>query len=396
MIKKVCLLIFTALLIFACGGSDDSEGENTGEDIPVNEGIPSTEGSDGFDRQEMLIHLADNIIVPAYQDLDLKIEALTEATDAFTTEVTEDNLIVLRNAWLEAYTVWQNVEMFNIGKAEELAFGNYMNVYPVNAEEIEANVLSGIYNFDSPANFDTQSFPALDYLLYGVKSLDVNGLVDGGLKAETNDVVLNKFITDINASNYKTYLTDVVSRISSLTGQVTADWEGDFRNEFVNSFANTASSSLNKLVNDFVAYYEGGLRAKKIGFPSGALGFQSEEKIEAFYNQNVSRDFALEGLIAVENLFNGKHYNSDTEELGFKAYLEFLDRSDIVIGIAGQIVIARTTIEALDVNFATQVTTDNIKMLEAYEELQKLVAYFKTDMLKAFDISVDFQDSDGD
>lgn len=387
MIKKVYLLFFVTLFIFACGGSDGSGDDGTGG---------GGSAGDGFDRQVMLTHLADNIIIPAYSDLNTKVASLATATNSFTAEATEDNLINVRNAWFDAYTTWQYVEMFNIGKAEELAFGNYMNVYPVDVKDIESNVVNGGYDFESPANYAAQSFPALDYLLYGVKSLDANGDVDGGIKAATNEAVLEKFTTDVNAIKYKTYLTDLVSRISNLTDQVITDWEGDYRNEFVNSFDNTASSSLNKLVNDFVAYYESGLRAKKIGFPSGALGFQSEEKIEAFYNQNVSRELVLKALTAVENFFNGQHYNGTTEVLGFKAYLEFLNRDDIVTAVTNQIAVARTNIEVLDVNLANQVTTDNAKMLEAYDELQEIVAYFKTDMLQAFDISVDFQDSDGD
>ena len=49
------------------------------------------------------------------------------------------------------------------------------------------------------------------------------------------------------------------------------DWKGSYRSTFVNSKSNTATSSLNKLVNDFIFYYEKGLRANKIGIPAGVF-----------------------------------------------------------------------------------------------------------------------------
>ena len=40
--------------------------------------------------------------------------------------------------------------------------------------------------------------------------------------------------------------------------------------------------------------------------------------------------------------------------------------------------------------------TDNVKMLQAFDELQKLVVLLKVDMMQALSISVDYVDSDGD
>ena len=47
-------------------------------------------------------------------------------------------------------------------------------------------------------------------------------------------------------------------------------------------------------------------------------------------------------------------------------------------------------------SFSDQVFTDNSKMLSAYDELQRNVIYFKTDMMPALNITVDYVDADGD
>ena len=43
-----------------------------------------------------------------------------------------------------------------------------------------------------------------------------------------------------------------------------------------------------------------------------------------------------------------------------------------------------------------QINADNSKMTIAFDELQKLVYFFKTDMLRAFNIESDYQDGDND
>ena len=50
----------------------------------------------------------------------------------------------------------------------------------------------------------------------------------------------------------------------------------------------------------------------------------------------------------------------------------------------------------LDDNFALQIQTDNMKMLEAYDAIQQGVVRLKTNMLSILGISVDYFDADGD
>ena len=129
-----------------------------------------------------------------------------------------------------------------------------MNIYPVTVFDVESNISDGNYDLDHVNNYDAQGFTALDYLLFGVASNDAEILV--------------KYTTDANASNYRKYITDVLNQMNSKTTVVVNDWKGSFRDEFVNSTSNTSTSSVNKLVNDFIFYYEKGLRANKFGIPA--------------------------------------------------------------------------------------------------------------------------------
>ena len=367
MFKKIIAAVLFVGLAFSCSSS-------SGGGDPV---------VDDFDRGAMLANFADNIIVPAFQDFATQMTALKTAGQNFTASPDQTALDALRTAWYNAYKTWQYVEMFNIGKAEELQYSFYMNVYPLTVSDVENNIANGGYDLNSVNNQDAQGFPALDYLLYGVAADDT--------------AILAKYTTDANATGYKTYVTDVLNQMDGLTQQVLADWNGAYRNTFVGSTGNTATSAVNKLVNDFIFYYEKGLRANKFGIPAGIFSSTAlPEKVEALYRKDISKELALEALQAVQDFFVGKHYNSSATGQSFSSYLIHLQRNDISTNIITQYNTAETQINAVMDSFYQQVMTDNSKMTMAYDELQKAVVFMKVDMLQAFNISVDFVDADGD
>ena len=273
--------------------------------------------------------------------------------------------------------------MFNIGKAEELQYSFYMNVYPLTVGDIQNNVINGGYDLDNVNNQDAQGFPALDYLLHGIANNDLD--------------LLAVFTSGPNATGYSNYVNAILNQMNGLTQEVLTHWKGSYRSTFINSKANTATSSLNKLVNDFIFYYEKGLRANKIGIPAGIFSSGPlPQKVEAFYRKDISKELVLDALQAVEDFFNGKHFNSNTTGDSFKSYLLYLGRDDIYVSTIDQFNLARLEISNLTNNLSDQVITDNSKMTRAYDELQKAVVLLKVDMLQAFSVNIDYVDADGD
>jgi hypothetical protein len=57
---------------------------------------------------------------------------------------------------------------------------------------------------------------------------------------------------------------------------------------------------------------------------------------------------------------------------------------------------SKTAINNLDDNFVKQMEENNLQMLAAYDELQKVVVLLKTDLLINLSIVVDYVDADGD
>jgi len=395
---KFLLKIILLALFVSCSGSNSSEETSNNSSVVIDNNTSSstsssTTGSETtsttpaeFDRGAMLAFWADKIIIPSLESFNESLFQLLEATNSFIDNPDQEKLSQLRDKWLTAYKAWQFVEMFDIGKAEEIYFKNRLNLYPVNKDRVDSNIDSGSYDLDKAENFTSQGFPAVDYLLFGI--------------GENDESVIAKYL--ISDSPHSKYLKDVVSKAVELTNIIKVDWEEGYRNTFVELTDNTATSSINKLTNDFIFYYEKGFRAHKIGIPAGVFsGSPLPDRVEAYYGRVYSRVLAIEAANAVDNFFNGRSF-SENEDIGLslKSYLDFIEgdsvSSKLSDEIDAQIAASIESISSLKENFVDQVNENNIEMLRTYDVIQAAVVMLKVDMLQKLNISVDYVDADGD
>ena len=342
-----------------------------------------------FDRSAVLKNYADNIIIPRLNNFRSSVDYLKESGDAYVDSPNITTYTELHNSWLEAYINWQYVEMFNIGKAEEIMFFSKTNTFPVNEGRIQENINNQKTDLSNPNDWSCQGFPGLDYMIHGI--------------ANTENEIINQYIQ--NPLNGK-YLKVVLNELNNNTDLVLNDWN-TYRNTFVSSIENTATSAFNMLTNDFVYYFEKGLRTNKIGIPSGVFSNNPlSNKVEAYYSskngiEDVSRDLIENALNAVDLVFQGKSSNQSPVGPSFKTYLDFIKANNVSADDIGSIVVnkiqtANQKILDLNKNFINQVENDNGKMLAAFDALQTIVVNLKTDMLSLFNVAVDYTDADGD
>ena len=373
LIRNYSFFAFFLLLLVSCEPDDHDDHDD--------------DNGDNFDRTAMLINWSDNIIIPAYDDFYVSLNSLSDAINSFISAPNSNSLEQASEAWLNSYKYWQHVEMFDIGLAEVINYKGKMNIYPTDSDLIDQNIITGNYDLNNNNNFDSRGFPAIDYMLHGL--------------AENLDGILNIYNT---SSSHSLYLSDLISSMLSNTNLIIEDW-GSYRDEFVNLSSNTATSSVNKMTNDFIYYFEKGLRANKIGIPAGI--FSSEplpHTVEAYYKKDVSKNLAIQALKASENFFIGKHFNYDLDTtssivgLSFENYLNYLSpgNDNISSVINTQFENAENQLNQLDNNFVSQIELNNIEMLLTYDAIQLLVVSFKVDMLQALGVSVDYVDADGD
>lgn len=370
--KKILLILSLIIIVVACSSN---EGENNSD-------------GNNYDRTALLTNWADNIIVPSYVNYQAKVQTLITNTNTFVATPSEANLQTVRTSWLEAYKAYQYVSMYNLGKAEEINFNMASNTYPTNTIGIESNISSGTYNLALLSQLDKQGFPALDYLINGLSTNDAS--------------IVGFYTTNTNATNYKQYLTAVVSKLKTNIDAVVTDWNSGFRNSYVANNGTSVSSSVNKTTNLFVKNFEKDIRTGKIGIPAGVFssGVKYPEKVEGYYKNDISKDLLNVAVKATQDFFNGKHFNSTTTGEGLKTYLDFLNTirngqklSDI---INNQFATIYTVNNELNNSFSQQVNTDNSKMIAAYDALQQNVIYTKLDMMQALNITIDYVDGDGD
>ena len=372
-IKYTLIALFSIFLIISCSGDSDEDQDTVPE----------------FDRSTILKNYVENIIIPRYNDFKVELEGLKVSINDFTQTPNTSNLQKLHDSWLESYKKWQHIEMFNIGKAEELMYLQKMNAYPADNSRIEANVSSSKTDLTSANDFTSQGFPAIDYMIHGVATDFVS--------------VSNIYAND---SKYGDYLKVLVDVMIQNTGDIIQDWSST-KDSFIQSSGNSNTSSLNMVTNDFVYYFEKGLRANKIGIPAGRYsgGDALPSKVEAYYSsknsfQDVSKILAMEAVVASENFFTGK---SSTGAMGasLKTYLDYIHASDVNKENLSPLIIsnfqeAKQAVNQLDANFINQINNDQLKMMNAFNKLQAIVVNLKTNMLSLLSIQVDYTDADGD
>tara|TARA_X000001036_G_scaffold426645_1_gene454296 strand:- start:7 stop:1134 length:1128 start_codon:yes stop_codon:yes gene_type:complete len=367
------LTIFSIFLIIACSSESDEDQNQVAD----------------FDHSSILKNYADNIIIPRYNNFKAELDDLKIFVDEFASNPNSANFDKVHNQWFNAYKTWQHVEMFNIGKAEQLMYYNTINTYPVDELRINENINSKRYDLSNANDWSSQGLSGVDYMLHGID--------------DNKEKIIQKYINDVNCGKY---LKNLLVIMTTNTDDIVQDWP-TYKDTFVQSSGNSNSSSLNMITNDFVYYFEKGLRANKIGIPAGVYsgGNTLPSKVEAYYSsknsfQDISKDLAKEALIASENLFLGKSTNG-VNGPSLKTYLDYVYSADVNKENLSPIISsnfqkAKEAIDLLDSNLVNQINNDKTKMLNAFDKLQAIVVNMKTNMLSLLSIQVDYIDADGD
>ena len=365
--KKIILIFSLLLLVFACSKSEDVQLDKN------------------YDKTALLTNWADNIIVPSFVNYQSKVNDLVASSNAFTTTPTQANLDILRNSWVETYKAFQYVAIFNFGKAEEISLNEKTNTYPTDILGINTNIISRNYDFNNLSQNTKQGLPALDYLINGLSS--------------TNLEIVGFYTTNSNATNYKKYLNELVTKMKSNADAIVSDWNISYRNQFIANTGSTVTGSVNITSNSFVKNLEKDIRTSKIGFPAGIFsgGLLKPQNIEALYKNDISKILLNESLKASQDFFNGKKFDGTATGSSLKSYLDFVKNnqqlSDLINAQYTKIFAANNF---LNNNFSTQITSDNSKMISAYDVLQQNVVYTKLDMMQALSIKIGYSDNDGD
>jgi predicted lipoprotein len=348
-----------------------------------NEESGDSQKQDDFDRSAMLVHWADDYILPAYQNYNQEVIALKDAASQFSNAPSLNLHANLHAQFVKAYTAWQWVSFLEIGPAEANSLRNFSNIYPTSATEIEQALVNANYNLSLPSTFNEQGFPAIDYLL--------SGLGDAS-------TTVNQFS---NNADYGRYLIALTERLEAMSSQVLNDWQSSYRNEFISNTGSSATASTNKLINDFIYHFERELRAGKVGIPAGVFsGSPLAQNVEGYYSDSLSKSLFMESLKAHRAFFQGSGFLNGASGNSLEQYLNYLNiefQDELLSAkITNQLVLAENLTSPLPASFSSIAANSNQDLLALYDELQKAVVLLKVDMLQALNVRVDYIDADGD
>ncbi|MGB1042385.1 MAG: imelysin family protein [Tenacibaculum sp.] len=376
--KKIAYIIpvITLLYLFSCSSDDPISGGGNDDD---------------FDRVSLTTSWVDNLVLPATKDLKTKLATLNTAVISFTDAPDEAKLTQVRTNLFEAYKVWQHVEMFFF----ESGYTFDMNSYPTDVALITQNI-----NSSTPVDLTrtvlnaTQGLPALDYLVSGL--------------AATNSDIIAKY----SEAKYKDYLKLLTARMVTITDDVLVNFEAN-KEININKVDNTKTSYFSIQINDFVHYTEKGFREKKIATPSGTRNRDifptisvnpSPNFVESVYSPENSKALYLEAYDAIQDFYYGRSYTGNTNTVGLQEYIQALGTTILIdgqdksldayiVGLFGDINTANANIGN---NFYEQTQDYNPNFDAVFDAIQEFVVATKSNMLDAFNIDVDFVDSDGD
>ncbi len=293
--KSIILLYLTLVLAASCN--------KNGKD-PVN----------NFDRGAMLQNYADNLIKPAYVQLQNRTNALHSSALVFNTNRTTQTLADLQNTWKAAYADWQYANAYNFGPAGEAGLRKGLveeiGTFPSSKIEIEETIALGQWNF---ADFkrDTRGFLTVEYLIFG-ENQSPEQLVE---------------IYEMYPQR-RNYLAALTAHLNERTNEVFTVWNGTYLTEFVENDGTDVGSSTSQLYNEFVRSYES-IKNFKLGLPLGKRTGQTQAEpqlVEAFYSGHTLTMLKAH-VNAIEDIWLGRSRNGQ-DGIGFREYLDNVEGKD--------------------------------------------------------------------
>ncbi len=332
-----------------------------------------------FDQTAMLQNVADNLILPAYQQLLNNTTQLQTQTNTFLADPNQTSLNNLRSIFETTWLQWQHASPYEFGPAQTAFLRNTLNNFPLDTVALKDNINLSTNSFNNPDTYD-KGFPALDYLLYGLAPNDAE--------------IIAQFNTANDAELYRSYLLADVANMQSLAANTYEQWNSSYQAEFVGNTGTAAGTSLSNIINGLNQNYES-IKRDKIGIPSGVLtsGFANPQNTEAYYS-GLSLKLAQAALQASQTLYLGAN------SLGLDDYLIAVDAQKgnglLNDAIKAQFTNALNALQNIEAPLSNAVETDNANVITAYNEITKQLVDLKTSMPSVLCVSITYIDNPSD
>jgi predicted lipoprotein len=358
-------LLIIAIVFTACGEDD---GPSTGV----------------YDREAMLTHYANELVLPAYSDLDASVTVLESDILAFIADPQSASLEKARRQYWAALQVWQTANAYNFGPAGEAGLNKGLieeiGTFPVNTDKVDAFIAG---NDTSLANFDrdTRGFYTIGYLLHGEPNAGMDVLAA------------------VRQPWYQAYLRTVVRNLRERVSVVLDEWNGSYKADFISRSGTDVGSGTSELYNEFVRSFES-VKNFKVGLVAGMRPGQTgpEPTLVESRFAGVSKELIGDHLEAIKRIYTGQR-SDGVEGPGLQDYVEAVEGGPALV--ASTLEQWEKVMNAYDVlpqnKTLQELAAEDAAELQAFHtELQKHTRFFKSDMSSVLGIAITFASGDGD
>lgn len=370
-IKNITLILITASLTWSCDSSKNN-----------------TEEADNFDVSQILTNISENIIIERYKTLDETASELKSSVITFNSDVSQANLVDLKNKFRLTYLAWQECSAFKFGYAEEHALRETFNIFPTSTSEINTLLTDNNPDYELGKYQDATGFPGLDYILFSHSDTDI----------------LNRFSVNDSIDGAKNYLLGVVNIISSKSNEAYLFWKNNtdgYKADFAKDNSKAKASAFSNLVHEFV-YDTEFMKNYQFSYPAGKYPhlptFDMKTTVEAKYS-GYNIKLLKAHFLSLKKLYLGEDANGNNA-IGLDDYLIALksekDGKLLNTIIIDQFDLIQIEIDNINGDLINAINNQTVLVEKIHQELLILVGYFKVNMMSELNIQPDWNSGDGD
>jgi uncharacterized protein len=398
MLRAVPALLTLCLLpAIGCGGDD---GGGDGDGNPQADARPP----DTFDRQAMVAHLAEQIILPTYEAFATTAADLGPAVDAYCAALGGKQEAAARtaaqDAWRAAMLGWQAAEMMLVGPAamDDRALRDVIYSWPlVSSCAVDREVMERLAD---PESYDLGSklsnrrgLAALEHLLFAAS---LEHTCPEGSPPEGWDALPEPERAQARCGFAQAAAAD----LSAQAAAVATGWRADGGN-YVGQLAaagedgsdiGSAQEAAN-LISDAMFYLDTETKDMKLGEPAGIAdntcgaveepcAAELESRISGHSKENVVRN-----LEAFRMLYTGEAVPGG-EGLGFDDFLSGLGAADVAEQMTADIDAAIAAAGAVPGTLEEALTADRAAVVTAYDSVKAITDILKSQFLTVLGLDI--------
>jgi hypothetical protein len=381
--KVISPLLLTFALSACGGGGSDSTTPTTPTPTPT---TPTSTDTAQFTL--WLTDLANNYILPSYQDLQTKAQALATQSSHFCTidNASNADLQTLQQSWVDFNTSWQDIQWLKVGPVLESsrlfriqfwpdsndAVGRGIDALLTETETLTADLVAGV-------NVGGQGIPALEILLFTETSQ--NSLLLATNKAKRCEAV--QAISD----NLVNITTDINTEWASTGGNYVASLIGG-QDDFT-----SIKDAVEELITNWLEFVEK-VKDEKLLEPL-AVNAPGIPTIAEFVLSDKSLVSIKVNAMAISKIFSANNGH------GFDNILiEHFEQQAISNDITAKITAITTAVDALDTSMSfEQLLNDEhsrLQLTKLIQKIRELRDVITADFVQATDINIGFNSNDGD